>query len=337
MKAAMIREFGDVDVLKYGDLETPRPRPGHILIKVLAAGINRFDHYIREGSVSAELPFPHILGADAAGEVPELGKGVSGFKTGDRVIPTPGFPQDPKEYHIRPAGTAPSFTLPGLGIPGTYAQYIEIPAEWVLKDPTGLTRQKNPCDHQGQNHNHGRRYPHTPNESFLEHHGSDLVAKSARVYLEKPKLRGLFRCPAVLLPIGITDFLQLRRLLDECGPYRVDFGSDSESHVRILKQELGPATFFTVSGRDIENPVYQKAGRVDRIGIGGSNLIGDPAMLQREAPVIDRPGHFLSLKLFAWNNRPRITAVEVKNRKRHHDQSQHHRDRPEYVFHHTSP
>ncbi|MCH8819220.1 MAG: zinc-binding alcohol dehydrogenase family protein [Acidobacteria bacterium] len=135
MKAAMIREFGDVDVLKYGDLETPRPRPGHILIKVLAAGINRFDHYIREGSVSAELPFPHILGADAAGEVAELGQGVSGFKTGDRVIPTPGFPQDPKEYHIRPAGTAPSFTLPGLGIPGTYAQYIEIPAKWVLKDP----------------------------------------------------------------------------------------------------------------------------------------------------------------------------------------------------------
>ena len=32
MKAATIKEFGDVDVLKYGDLETPRPRPGHILI-----------------------------------------------------------------------------------------------------------------------------------------------------------------------------------------------------------------------------------------------------------------------------------------------------------------
>ena len=58
MKAAMIRRFGDVDVLKYGNLETPGPRPGHILIKVLAAGINRFDHYIREGSVVPELPFP---------------------------------------------------------------------------------------------------------------------------------------------------------------------------------------------------------------------------------------------------------------------------------------
>ena len=142
MKAAMIKEFGDVDVLKYGDLETPRPRQGHILIKVLAAGINRFDHYIREGSVTPELLFPHILGADASGEVAELGEGTNGFKIGDRVIPTPGFPQKKEEYHIRPAATAPSFTLPGLGIPGTYAQYIEIPAEWVVADQTGLTPEE---------------------------------------------------------------------------------------------------------------------------------------------------------------------------------------------------
>ena len=142
MKAAMIRRFGDVDVLKYGNLETPGPRPGHILIKVLAAGINRFDHYIREGSVVPELPFPHILGADAAGEVAELGAGVNGFRIGERVIPTPGFPQKRKKYHIRPAATAPSFTLPGLGIPGAYAQYIEIPAEWVVADQTGLTPEE---------------------------------------------------------------------------------------------------------------------------------------------------------------------------------------------------
>ena len=142
MKAATITEFGDVDVLKYGDLETPRPRPGHILIKVLAGGVNRFDHYIREGSVTPELLFPHILGTDASGEVAELGEGTNGFKIGDRVIPTPGFPQKKEEYHIRPAATAPSFTLPGLGIPGTYAQYIEIPAEWVVADQTGLAPEE---------------------------------------------------------------------------------------------------------------------------------------------------------------------------------------------------
>ena len=142
MKAAIIREFGDVNVLKHEEVKTPKPRPGHMLIKVLASGVNRFDHYIREGSVVPELPFPHILGTDAAGEVAELGEGTTGFRIGERVIPTPGFPQKKEEYHIRPAVTAPSFALPGLGIPGTYAQYIEIPAQWVVKDETGWTPEE---------------------------------------------------------------------------------------------------------------------------------------------------------------------------------------------------
>ena len=139
MKASLIREFGDFEVLKYEDIDTPTPDPGHILIKVLASGINRFDHYIREGSVTPELPFPHILGADAAGEVAELGEGVTGFEVGEAVIPMPGFPTREEEYDVRPAATAASFTLPGLGIPGTYAQYIDVPARWVVKDESGLT------------------------------------------------------------------------------------------------------------------------------------------------------------------------------------------------------
>ncbi len=138
MKAAVIRNFGDFDVLKYEDIETPTPKRGNILIKVLAAGVNRLDHYLREGSLVPKLPFPHILGSDAAGEVAELGGGVSGFRIGERVIPMPGFPLKEEEYGIRPAVTAPSFALLGMGIPGTYAQYIEIPAHWVVKDDTGL-------------------------------------------------------------------------------------------------------------------------------------------------------------------------------------------------------
>ena len=37
MKAAIINGFGDVDVLKYEDIETPTPKPGYVLVKVLAA------------------------------------------------------------------------------------------------------------------------------------------------------------------------------------------------------------------------------------------------------------------------------------------------------------
>ena len=138
MKAAVIHGFGDFDVLKYEDVTKPTPKRGHILIKVLAAGINRLDHYIRQGSIAPKLPFPHILGADASGEVAQLGEGVTGFTIGERVIPSPGYPTKEEEYDIRPTNTAPSFTLPGLGMWGTYAQYIEVPARFVVKDTTGL-------------------------------------------------------------------------------------------------------------------------------------------------------------------------------------------------------
>ncbi|MCH7903545.1 MAG: zinc-binding dehydrogenase [Armatimonadetes bacterium] len=142
MKATVIHEFGDIDVLKYEDIDVPSPRPGHVLVKVLAAGVNRLDHYIREGIIVPELPFPHILGADAAGEVAELGEGVTGFRTGERVIVAPGYPQNADETDVRPAIAAPSFALPGLHISGTYAQYMEVPAYAVIKDETGLTPEE---------------------------------------------------------------------------------------------------------------------------------------------------------------------------------------------------
>ncbi len=138
MKAAVIHEFGGFDALKHEDIERPSPRPGPVLIKVLAAGVERLEHYIREGSIVPELPFPHILGADAAGEVADLGEGVTGLEIGERVIVVPGYPQNEEETNIRPTVTAPSFALPGLHISGTYTQFMTVPAYALVKDETGL-------------------------------------------------------------------------------------------------------------------------------------------------------------------------------------------------------
>ena len=138
MKASVIHEFGDVDVLKYEDVPTPKPQSGNVLVKVLAAGVNRFDHYIREGSVTPELPFPHILGHELAGEVAEVGAAVTGFRIGERVVPITGYPFDENDADIHPGSAAPSYGVVGLHRPRAYAQYLEIPARWVLKDDTGL-------------------------------------------------------------------------------------------------------------------------------------------------------------------------------------------------------
>ena len=142
MKAAVMHEFGDVDVLKYEDIPTPKPKPGNIVIKVLAAGINRLDHYLREGTVTQSITFPHILGSDAAGEVAELGAGVTGFEIGEPVVPAPGYPLNEADYDIHPTSAAPSFNLPGMGTWGAYAQYMEVPAHCVLKDNSGLKSEE---------------------------------------------------------------------------------------------------------------------------------------------------------------------------------------------------
>ena len=138
MKAAIIRKFGDVDVIEYEEIATPQPKPGNVLIKVLAAGVNRFDHYIREGTVIPEISFPHILGSDAVGNVAEIGDGVTGFEIGDLVVAMPGYPTNEEDYDIYPMSAAPSFALAGMAFWGSYAQYMEAPARWVFKDDTGL-------------------------------------------------------------------------------------------------------------------------------------------------------------------------------------------------------
>ena len=137
MKAAVINKFGDPAVLTLEEVETPKPKPGNILLKVLATGVNRIDHYIREGSVVPDLPFPHILGSDAAGEVAALGEGVAGFAVGDRVVPMPGYAADESDYDVHPPSAAASFTLKGLHESGTYAQYAEVPAVFVLLPQLG--------------------------------------------------------------------------------------------------------------------------------------------------------------------------------------------------------
>jgi NADPH:quinone reductase len=138
MKAIVMREFGDPEVLRYEDLPTPHARPGHVVLRVLAAGINRLDHYLREGSVTRNLALPHVLGSDAAGEVVELGAGVSGFALGDRVVPMPGYALDEAEAGYHPMSAAPSYAIAGILSWGAYAEFMVVPARWLIKDDTGL-------------------------------------------------------------------------------------------------------------------------------------------------------------------------------------------------------
>jgi len=139
MKAAIMRGYGAPSVLEYGEVPTPKPGPGQVLVRVLAAGVNRLDHYIREGSLTQGLALPHILGSDAAGVVESLGTGASRFKVGDRVIPMPGYPLNPQDARFEPLSAAPSYAIRGIAEWGTYAEFLVVPEQWLVADATGLS------------------------------------------------------------------------------------------------------------------------------------------------------------------------------------------------------
>lgn len=139
MKAALFREFGPASVLKLEDVRTPQAQAGNVLIKILASGVNRLEVFLRQGTITRDIALPHVLGSDACGVIAEVGPGVTGFATGDRVIPMPGYPLDERDDGANPLSAAPTYAIGGILRWGTYAEYVEVPARWVVKDPTDLT------------------------------------------------------------------------------------------------------------------------------------------------------------------------------------------------------
>ena len=90
MKALIYRKFGGPDVLEWVE-NWPKPvvTPGKVLIKSIAGSVNPKDVLLRMGKFSCTLardPLPRVSGLDVAGEVVEVGKGVSNFKVGDSVF-----------------------------------------------------------------------------------------------------------------------------------------------------------------------------------------------------------------------------------------------------------
>src|SRR5262245_49261902 len=89
MKAVVMRQFGEPDVLKLEDVAEPRPGTGEALVRVRAVSINRsFDLMVRSGEDPRGAVPPLILGADPSGEVVALGQGVTTLRIGDHVAAT---------------------------------------------------------------------------------------------------------------------------------------------------------------------------------------------------------------------------------------------------------
>src|SRR5439155_26315418 len=87
MKAAVVHEYGGSEVFRYEDAPRPEPKDDEILVRVIAAGVNPVDAYVRQGMLSKRGldNRPMIMGYDIAGGVEKTGAKVAKFKAGDAV------------------------------------------------------------------------------------------------------------------------------------------------------------------------------------------------------------------------------------------------------------
>ena len=120
MKAAYFETPGRPEVIRYGELPTPEPQAGEVLVKAAAASMNPIDVYIRSGAVAMSLPNPFIPGCDLAGTVEAVGPEVRRYSVGDRVW-----------------GSNQGL----LGRQGTFAEYCCAQEDYLYPIPTGVSEE----------------------------------------------------------------------------------------------------------------------------------------------------------------------------------------------------
>ena len=106
---------GGPDVLSWQQVEVGKPGEGQVRLRHTAVGLNYIDTYHRSGLYS--LPLPSGIGSEGAGIVEEVGPGVSGLKSGDRVA-----------YAGGPIGA--------------YAEERVVPTERLVPVPDGISDQQ---------------------------------------------------------------------------------------------------------------------------------------------------------------------------------------------------
>jgi NADPH:quinone reductase-like Zn-dependent oxidoreductase len=142
MRAMIYRAYGGPERLEMADIPRPSPGPGQVLVRVIASSVNPIDWKRASGKMRFIMPvqFPAVPGFDVAGDVAELGPGVTGYAIGGRV-------------HARIAtnagtGTCAEFALVGLDVLARVPAGMD-PGEAAALPLAGITALQGLCDRAG--------------------------------------------------------------------------------------------------------------------------------------------------------------------------------------------
>ena len=113
MKAITVPEFGGPDALVLTEVEAPTARPGEVLVRVAAAGVNRADTLQRQGHYPPPPGESEVPGLEVSGVIEALGEGVEQWAVGDEVC--------------------------ALLAGGGYAELVRVPVGQLLPVPEGVS------------------------------------------------------------------------------------------------------------------------------------------------------------------------------------------------------
>jgi NADPH:quinone reductase-like Zn-dependent oxidoreductase len=125
MKALQLRQHGGLENLEVvTDQPLPEATEGQVVIRVRASSFNYHDVFTVRGMPGIKVPLPVVIGLDMAGEITEIGPGVTGWKAGDRVL-------------VNPLNKKKG--LMGEMLDGGMAEYCRIAADQLIAMPAGVS------------------------------------------------------------------------------------------------------------------------------------------------------------------------------------------------------
>jgi len=139
MRALVLTATGGLDGLAVADLPRPgAPPAGWVTLQIRAAALNRLDLFVAGGIPGGAPVLPHIVGADGAGVVVEVGEGVATVRPGDEVMFDPGIScGDCPACRADDAPFCTTYQILGEHRHGSAAEFIQVPAVNLAPRPAG--------------------------------------------------------------------------------------------------------------------------------------------------------------------------------------------------------